>query len=155
MKSGRRPRKPTKSPRLPVIGPNESHYPKRALCPWCRKRKVLEPHSFAVLSGGALSGIEGFLNLTWHGAHDGGEGRKRDVYVNVAVVRDSEHGQFSLYFCSTVCLRRFFAACVDRLDEKVKEQVAEFAEYRRKKASGQRVREPRLPASLRARFRDP
>jgi len=134
--AGRRPRKKPSLPRLPVVGSNETHYPKRALCPWCRKCKVLEPHSFALLSGGALSGIEGFLSLTWHGAHDGGEGRKRDVYVSVDVVRDSKDGRFELYFCSTVCLGRFFAACVERLDEKVEKRVAEFADYRRKKASG-------------------
>jgi len=115
---------------------------------------VLEPHSFAVLSGGALAGIDGFLNLTFHGAHDGGEGRKRAVYVSVDVVRDSKDGQFELYLCSTVCLRRFFAACVDRLDEKLKKQVAEFADYRRKKASGKPVRERRLPDCLRALARE-
>jgi hypothetical protein len=102
-----------------------------------------------------MSGIEGFLGITWHGAHDDGEGRKRDVYVNVDIVRDSEGGQFSLLFCSTVCLRRFFGACVDRLDEKVKKKVAEYAEYRRKVASGMRVRAPRLPAGIRAFMGDP
>jgi hypothetical protein len=93
---------------------------------------VFEPHSFAVLSGGAEDGVAGYLDLTWHGAHDEGQGRGRDLYVSVDVVRASRDGAFELYFCSTRCLRRFLAACVDRLEERMKRQAAEYAAARRK-----------------------
>jgi len=52
--------------------------------------------------------------------------------MSVDVVRDSQDGRFELYFCSTVCGRRFFAARMGRLDEELKQPVAEFAVYRPK-----------------------
>ena len=120
--------------RFPVIRPRQWHYPTRALCPWCRKRKVFEPHSFAVLGGGAclrqprskISGpdtrMEGFLALHWHGAHDGGIGRHRDRYVVVEIVRDSRAGQYDLCFCSPQCLRAFLNTCVDELEARIARQ---------------------------------
>jgi len=89
-------------PRLPAIRSGQSAYPTRALCPWCQKGKVFEPHSFALLSGGSMEGIEGFLHLNWHGAHDEGQGSDRDIYTSVPIVSSSEAGQFELYFCSTM-----------------------------------------------------
>jgi len=73
--------------KLPTIKNNSTYYPKKALCPWCKKNKVFEPHSFAVLGGGALlmdrkrdygssdDRMNAYLSLTWHGAHDDGQGR--------------------------------------------------------------------------------
>ena len=123
---------PRPRPRFPVIKPKQSHYPTRSLCPWCRKRKVFEPHSFAVLVGGAclkqprskVSGpdrrMEGFLAFHWHGAHNLGLGGSRDTYVVVDIVRDSTAGQYDLYFCSPTCLRRFLNACVDELEDRIR-----------------------------------
>jgi len=75
--------------KLPTVNCHTNYHPKQALCPWCRKNKVLEPHSFAVLSGNALlmdrkedcgsadANTDGFLHLLWHGAHDNGKGKDR------------------------------------------------------------------------------
>ena len=99
-------------PKLPVLTGDKNSYPTRAICPKCRKRKVFEPHSFAVLSG------EAGLDLTWHGAHDQGIGEHRDIHVGVSVVRDVI-GQFDLYFCSMKCLRAFLNDCVDELEARI------------------------------------
>ena len=87
--------------RFPVIGPKQAKYPKRALCPWCRKRKVWEPHSFATLSGAH------HLHLTWHRAHWEGVGSHRDIYETVEIVREIEgqYEEYQLYWCSTRYLR--------------------------------------------------
>jgi hypothetical protein len=81
--------------KLPVIKDEETYWPSEPTCPICKKRKVLEPHSMAVLgvgallmdrkndSGGPSSDMDAFFHLTWHGAHDGGEGEDRkDNRVN-------------------------------------------------------------------------
>ena len=118
-------------PKLPVVTGEQTAYPARAVCPRCGRRKVFEPHSFAVISGGALFGrlgsknagpdprMKGFFGLTWHGAHDNGSGDHRDVYVRVDVAKDCEDGQFEMYFCSPKCLRAFFDDCVDELEARI------------------------------------
>ena len=120
--------------KLPTVKGRTSSYPKRALCPWCRKNKVLEPHSFAVIDGGALlinreddsggpdDNMDGFLSITWHGAHDGGVGKDRDIGATVQIAKDVRGGQFDLYFCSTKCLRSYLNFCVDELDKKIRKQ---------------------------------
>jgi hypothetical protein len=117
--------------KLPVVKGNTSNFPIKALCPWCKKNKVLEPHSFAVLEGGALlmnrktnSGgpddkMEGFLCLSWHGAHDGGIGKDRAIGAFIEIVNDVRGGQFDLYFCSIKCLRSFLNFCLDELESKI------------------------------------
>jgi hypothetical protein len=119
--------------KLPVVKGKSNHWPKKPLCPICGNHKVFEPHSMAILAAGALlmdrakdSGgpsdrLDGFLALHWHGAHDGGKGKVRDVYCAVDIIRDSVGGQADLYFCSTKCLRTFLNACVDELERKVVE----------------------------------
>ena len=89
----------------------------------------------AILTAGALlmdrktdSGkmsdvLDGFLSLTWHGAHDGGVGAKRDIFTSVFVAESVRGGQFDLYFCSTDCLRNFLNECVDALDAKIAYQM--------------------------------
>jgi hypothetical protein len=60
---------------------------------------VLEPHSFAVLGGGAMlkdkdgdSGpsqeMEGFFHLAWHSAHDEGKGKNQEADGLTEVVKD-------------------------------------------------------------------
>jgi len=100
----------------------------------------------ANLSGGALlmnrtktSGrpdgtMDGFLDFVWHGAHDGGRGRNKDIFTSVPIAEDCRGGQFALYFCSTSCLRTFLNACVDALESKVKQ-----------------MRNQKIPARLRGR----
>ncbi len=117
--------------KLPVVAKTKSSYPDKALCPQCRKAKVLEPHSMAILSAGALrmdrktdsgkmsDNLDGFLSLTWHGAHDNGAGDNRDIYTSVYVADSVGGGQFDVYFCSTDCLRAFLNECVDALDAKI------------------------------------
>src|SRR6266508_2289157 len=75
--------------KLPLVKGRQLFCPRRPLCPVCKKSKILEPHSFAVLTGGALimdrrrrngrmdDALDGFLDLVWHGSHDGGEGQER------------------------------------------------------------------------------
>ena len=118
--------------KLPILKGCKSFYPKKALCPWCEKNKVLEPHSFAILGGGALlmnrkddSGgpddkMEGFLYLSWHGAHDGGQGKDKGIGAMIEIARDVRGGQFDLYFCSTKCLRSYLNFCVDELERKLR-----------------------------------
>jgi hypothetical protein len=122
------------SPRLtfPVANSTASFFPKEALCPICRAAKVLEPHSMAIVnlgalkmtervtgSGGMSDDLDGFLTLSWHGAHDRGEGRDPEIHASVSIADGCRGGQADLYFCSTGCLRRFFDACVDELERKI------------------------------------
>ncbi len=121
--------------KLPVVkGKKYNHYPRRALCPWCKKKKVFEPHSMAILSGGALlmnrkeknggssDDLDAYLSLTWHGAHDSGKGDDRKIYSNIDIASDVKGGEFDLYFCSTKCLRAFLNACVDELEKKIEKE---------------------------------
>jgi len=119
--------------RFPIIKGINTDYPKSAKCPWCKKNKVWEPHSFVCISGGALlhdkkmesagpsDEMKGFLDFTWHGAHtnEGGTGKDPDSWAYLSLVRDATGGQFSFYFCSTQCLRAFLNSCVDELDEAI------------------------------------
>jgi hypothetical protein len=105
-----------------------------ALCPWCKKNKVFEPHSFAVLSGGAMlmdktrenggpdDRLDAFLSLSWHGAHDNGKGNYRDINEMTEIARDVRGGQFDIYFCSTKCLRAYLNYCIDKLEKKIKKK---------------------------------
>jgi len=117
--------------KLPVIKDEKTHWPSEPLCPICKKSKVFEPHSLAVLgvgallmdrdedSGGPSPDLDAFFHLTWHGAHDGGEGEDREIGCMLDVVRDIRGGQAEMYFCSTECLRQFLNYCVDELERKV------------------------------------
>lgn len=121
--------------KLPTIKGRVPYHPKKPLCPWCQKNKVLEPHSFAILAGGALvvdreegsggpdENMDGFLHLSWHGAHNGGEGRDREICATVEIARDVRGGQFDLYFCSTGCLRAYLNFVIDELEKKIKAKV--------------------------------
>src|SRR3989442_6490741 len=92
-------------------------WPAKPLCPWCRKNKVMEPHSMAILNGGSMevvnaktksatmaTGCIGFLDLVWHGSHDEATGADRETYVRVPLADWTPGGQFEFYFCSTRCL---------------------------------------------------
>jgi hypothetical protein len=128
--------------KMPVTSGARSDFPDRALCPWCQKNKVLEPHSFAYIGGGALfmdriedSGgphedMEGYLYLAWHGGHpeEGGEGGDPNIEAHVQIADGVLGGQYGLYFCSTNCLRAFLNYCVDKLEQKLERK-------RRQKAS--------------------
>lgn len=116
---------------LPTLYGQTTAIPHDAVCPWCKKNKVLEPHSMAILIGGALlmdrsndSGrmsddLDGFLTLTWHGAHEKGEGKDREIYASVDLAENTRGGQFEVYFCSTDCLRSYLNFCVDELEKKI------------------------------------
>ncbi len=117
--------------KYPVIKGKTDHYPQKPLCPWCKKHKVLEPHSMAILSGGALTkkgrdhysgpsnNLNAYLSLTWHGAHDKGEGNDREIGYVLNIAEDVKGGLFDLMFCSTKCLRSFLNACVDELEKQI------------------------------------
>lgn len=119
--------------KFPVVKGKSWHWPKKPLCPICGKNKVFEPHSMAILTAGAMlmdrardsgtpsNNLDGFLEIHWHGAHDGGQGKDGDVFCGVDIIRDAIGGQADLYFCSTECLRKFLNTCVDELERKVAE----------------------------------
>lgn len=124
---------------FPVIDRRNQKYPKRPVCPICKKNKVWEPHSFVVLWGGAIekkgrdhyestienANIVGVLNLDWHGAHDDGEGEFREIGITVDIVDKATGGNFDLYFCSTSCLREFLNKAVDALEQGMQECMKE------------------------------
>ena len=115
--------------KLPLAWKRQTCFPRRPVCPVCRKAKVFEPHSFAVLSAGALlmdrrsrtgapsDKLDGFFHLYWHGAHDGGEGQNREISLGLPIADDARGGQFEVYVCSTRCLRKLLASFVDELEE--------------------------------------
>ena len=106
----------------------------------------------AILAGGAMRVVDrkkksatiaddciGFLDLVWHGAHDGGIGADREICARVQLADDTPRGQFEFYFCSTHCLRKFFNACVDRLEMKISEAGVKLRK-RNKQTSSQRAK---------------
>ncbi|MBI4559232.1 MAG: hypothetical protein HY706_16730 [Candidatus Hydrogenedentes bacterium] len=118
--------------KLPVMEKRPGHYPKKPLCPWCKKRKVWGPHSMAILCGGALGkidrdtyaaptkGLKGFLSLKWHGADDpSGEGEHRYKGVLLYLAEDIYGGYFYLMFCSVKCLRAFLNSCLDEFERRI------------------------------------
>jgi len=122
---------------FPVVEGKSDHWPSnKAVCPMCGEKKVWEPHSMAILSAGALlmdrkanSGgpsddMDGYLHLDWHGAHDNGQGDDREICCTVNIVEGVIGGQGDLYFCSTVCLRKFLNQCVDELEDRIKQERA-------------------------------
>jgi hypothetical protein len=118
--------------KFPVLQGKRTIHPMKAVCPQCKKRKVLEPHSMAILNSGALfmdrkringamhDQMDGFASITWHGAHDSGTGRDREIFTSVDFAKDCRGGQFEIYFCSTDCLRAFFNSWVDALETKIR-----------------------------------
>ena len=102
-------------------------------CPVCGGPLDGEPGTFAFVNGGALRktgkqsaspapDLIGFLSIGVHGAHGEGENAP-SAFVRIA--DDVPIGQFEFYFCSTACLRGFFNASVDALEEKLRgEHVA-------------------------------
>ncbi len=73
-------------------------------------------------SGGPSGNLESYLNLSWHGAHDGGEGEDREIGLIMDIAQDVKGGQFDLYFCSTSCLREFLNSCVDELEKRIRKE---------------------------------
>jgi hypothetical protein len=108
----------------PLINKTEQ-FPDNPICPICNKNKILEPHDFIVLDCGALllnkngdsifnENLNGFLSLILHGHHN-----NKETYFEFPVVKDSRQGQFSLYFCSTDCLRAFFNNLVNDFEQEI------------------------------------
>ncbi|MFA5835307.1 MAG: hypothetical protein WDA22_17640 [Bacteroidota bacterium] len=130
-----------KSVKLPVVSKNVSDYPQKAICPVCGVQKVFEPHSFAAIDGGALlmnrrndsgttsSTLDAFMGLTWHGGHDVGNGKDREIYTKINIAKDVRGGYFCLYFCSTKCLRLFLNSCVDELETSIKKAKRDYSRW--------------------------
>lgn len=119
---------------FPILSNKQGIFPEASTCSLCNKEKVAEPHSFAVLSGGALlmepagdtggpdDNMEGYLSILWHGVHGEGEGEHQEIYKKIDVVEDLVSGQFDIYFCSTKCLRGFLNEMVDKLEERIEQK---------------------------------
>ena len=119
---------------MPSIRGKENHFPQEPLCPCCKKKTIFEPNSFAHIGGGALlfdreedygrvdDDMEGYLYIAWHGAHceEGGRGEDSDTEASVQIAEAVIGGQYSLFFCSTECLRAFLNQCVDKLEQKIR-----------------------------------
>ena len=105
-------------------------------CEQFRRKRAKNNNSFAVLSGGAClinrrkryggphDDLDGFLDLTWHGDHNGGVGEYPEVFAVVERARSVRGGQFERYFCSISCLRRYLNDWVDELKQRVKTESA-------------------------------
>jgi len=120
--------------RFPLLIDEKMNYPSKPKCAWCKQDKVSEPHSMAMLSCGALlmnrktgnggsdARLDGFLDLTWHGAHtsEEGQGKHPDIYARVDIASRVRGGQLGVNFCSTKCLRSFLNYAVDVLEKKMK-----------------------------------
>ena len=90
------------------------------ICPGCGGQDSVAPGAFTVLSAGAMYPVGsdvavpafdclGFFDIASHG-----DGRTSGGSVRIA--QDVQGGQFSIYFCSTKCLRSFLNKCVDQLE---------------------------------------
>lgn len=97
-------------------------------CVACGKVGATEPGKFVYLNGGALKQISkdratmapdlvGFLSVGVHGSHDERQGSASGSFY---IANNVPLGQFEFYFCDTQCLRAFFNACVDNLDQVVR-----------------------------------
>ena len=117
---------------FPVMSKGSPYFPTDGRCPWCNNNSVNEPHSMAILNGGALmmnadrtcgemdDRLDGFLSLIWHGAHGSGTGIFPGKGAMVRVADNCAGGQFEMYFCSTDCLRGFLNHCVDKLEDSIR-----------------------------------
>ena len=72
--------------------------------------------------GGAVQAIETrcYLHLERHGP--GSE--PGHPYASEVLVDGAEDGGFDLYFCSAACLRSWFSAAIDRLEEQYRRSEA-------------------------------
>ena len=119
--------------KFPLLKNEKFKYPPGNKCAWCGVIKISEPHSMAVIGGGAMlvnrktgdggpdPRLDGFLSMAWHGAHpeEGGKGKRPGVYQSLEIAKDIKGGQFEVYFCSTKCLRAFLNHAVDMLEKKI------------------------------------
>ena len=113
--------------KLPLISKKTNpFYPRNGKCPIC-SAKVSEPNTFLVLNGGALkelgeefygmdTDLHGFLDINFHGAHDKGKGKFRERSVSRSIADHAANGQFDIYFCSTVCFRKFINDIIDDME---------------------------------------
>jgi endogenous inhibitor of DNA gyrase (YacG/DUF329 family) len=127
--------------KFPVVEKKKSHYPKAPRCPQCGRRKVLEPHSMAIISGSTtfvrrqrlnsgIADLAASLDIRWHGAHDSGIGDDRDIFTTVSLAEDCHDGEFQIHFCSTKCLRAFLNTWVDALETKIQNEKRRNAKNR-------------------------
>lgn len=114
---------------FPVVSDENSVYPKNiedSLCPICLENNIGNGNEKAYIHGGALlleersngvevanlaDNLEGFLFLDW----DGKDNQSADFELALNVKK----GQYSINFCSTVCLRKFLNQCVDNLENNI------------------------------------
>ncbi len=110
---------------FPVISKNtKMFYPSSRVCPICNTDRHSSNSGFYVLNAGALEEVsqetlmmsdklKGFLKLAYHPSEDSDENG-----FCIDIVKDSECGQFDIYFCSTNCMRIFFNKIIDTIENK-------------------------------------
>ncbi len=112
---------------LPLDESSSGSVAQSGQCLVCRRELNEESANVAFVSGGALRQIDretsvpaadlmAFLTLGLRGAQ-GDEGEAPSVSVSIA--DEIPNGQFEFCFCSTACMREFFNACVDAVEEKL------------------------------------
>jgi hypothetical protein len=132
--------------KLPLIKGKINYFPKKPVCPWCKKAKVHEPNSMAVLRAGALlrkkikqngyylcsdNNMYGFLELHWHEAHDNKMGKEKEIGLIMSVAKEVKGGAYSLAFCSVKCMRSYFNAVFDMFETKV-ERLKTLNEHKKR-----------------------
>lgn len=116
--------------KYPLISDLSTYFPEDGLCPWCRRQRVLEPHTFVALIGGGLlmnrekgcggpsDVIDGFLDLAWHEAHSSDE---EGNGCGFPIAQDVRGGQFGIYCCSVRCLRKLLNRLLDDFDQAIQD----------------------------------
>lgn len=138
--------------KFPALKRKSALWPLKSVCRSCANK----PYSRAIFMGGAMRVTDaktksaeiaedfiGFLDILWHSAHGGGTGADRGINVTVPLADETPIGQFEFYFCSTRCLREFFAACADELERKIKNARTQGVQtgLKRKQQAARRISE--------------
>ena len=113
--------------KFPLIKQGQFHWPQGQNCPMCNKKLATKDKTEQViLSLGALRkekkdcwiidhNLGGFMTLA---THTHGKTKMKHGYLNI--VDMSLMGQADLTFCSTNCLREFFMAITNALEDRMK-----------------------------------
>lgn len=111
--------------KYPIIKNKQNYYPKKPLCPVCKKRKIFETHTFVGISGGAClmdrkrknggpdPKMDGFWDVYYH------DHKKTSDKGFLKIADDIQGGQFDFYFCSPKCLRAWLNKIVDDLEARI------------------------------------
>ena len=75
--------------------------------------------------GGPADNMDAYLHFGWD---FDGDRKAGPASLYLPVVEDVRGGQWTVYFCSTACMREFLAGCVDELERRVGAECGPGAE---------------------------